>query len=128
MTNHLRYSREHEWVLPLEGNRARIGITNHAQQELGDIVFVENAEVGMQVAANDSLGVIESVKAASEVYSPLSGTIVNINEELEDQPELINEDPYQAGWIAEIEFSDHEELENLLDEAAYQDFIDKGES
>ncbi|MGN8646628.1 glycine cleavage system protein GcvH [Gracilibacillus sp. HCP3S3_G5_1] len=128
MTNHLRYSREHEWVLLLEGNRARIGITNHAQQELGDIVFVENAEVGMQVAANDSLGVIESVKAASEVYSPLSGTIVNINEELEDQPELINEDPYQAGWIAEIEFSDHEELENLLDEAAYQDFINKGEN
>ncbi|MDX8044357.1 glycine cleavage system protein GcvH [Gracilibacillus sp. S3-1-1] len=127
MTSSLRYSKEHEWVLPLEGNKAHVGITNHAQQELGDIVFVEHTEVGTKVNANDSLGVSESVKAASEVYSPLSGTIITINETLEEQPELINEDPYVTGWIAEIEFSNIEALENLLDETAYLDFISKGE-
>lgn len=128
MTNEkFRFTKKHEWVLPLNENRARIGITDHAQQELGDIVFFENAEIDEQIAADDSIGVIESVKAASEVYSPLTGTIVKINEDLEDQPELINNDPHQSGWLLEIEYTNSEELEKLLTEADYQSFINEGE-
>ncbi|MCZ0703704.1 glycine cleavage system H protein [Natronobacillus azotifigens] len=128
MTNqNFRFTKKHEWVLPLNENRARIGITDHAQQELGDIVFFENGEIGDQLAAEDSIGVIESVKAASEVYSPLTGKIVKVNENLEDEPELINNDPLESGWLLEIEYSHPEELENLLSEADYQSFINEGE-
>lgn len=128
MTNqNFRFTKKHEWVLPLNENRARIGITDHAQQELGDIVFFENGEIGDQLAAEDSIGVIESVKAASEVYSPLTGKIVKVNENLEDEPELINNDPLESGWLLEIEYSHPEELENLLSEADYQSFISEGE-
>ncbi|MBM7541628.1 glycine cleavage system protein GcvH [Amphibacillus cookii] len=128
MTNtQLRFTKKHEWVLPLDEERARIGITNHAQEELGDIVFVENAEINQQVNAHDSLGVIESVKAASEFYAPLSGEIVAINEQLEDEPERINDDPYQDGWLVEIAYNKPQELETLLTEADYQAFLSEEE-
>ncbi|WP_017472536.1 glycine cleavage system protein GcvH [Amphibacillus jilinensis] len=128
MTNtQLRFTKKHEWVLPLDEERARIGITDHAQQELGDIVFVENAELNQQVTAHDSLGVIESVKAASEFYAPLSGEVVAINEQLEDEPERINDDPYQEGWLVEIAYTNPQELEALLTEADYQAFLSEEE-
>ncbi|WP_085993582.1 glycine cleavage system protein GcvH [Oceanobacillus senegalensis] len=126
-TTNLLYSKEHEWVLPLDGNRVRIGISDYAQDELGDIVFVENPEEDDEVAVNDSMGSIESVKAVSELYSPVSGVIVRVNEELEDAPEMINEQPYDAGWLVEVELSNPEELESLLNEEEYQAFLNEGE-
>ncbi|RBW68445.1 glycine cleavage system protein GcvH [Bacillus taeanensis] len=125
-TANLRYSKEHEWVLQLEGNKVRIGISEYAQKQLGDIVFVENPEVGDEVTADDTMGSIESVKAVSEIYTPVSGTVVNVNEELEDAPEVINEDPYKAGWLVEIELSHPEELASLMNDEEYQAFIDEG--
>lgn len=126
-TANLLYSKEHEWVLQLDGNRVRIGISDYAQKQLGDIVFVENPAAGDEVAANESMGTIESVKAVSELYAPVSGTIVRVNEELNDTPETINEHPYEAGWLVEMEISNPEELESLLSEGEYQAFINEGE-
>jgi len=120
-TRHDRlYTKEHEWVL-LEGSRAKIGITDYAQDSLGAVVFVELPAVGDSLAAGDVLGAVESVKAASEVYTPLSGTVIAVNEALEDAPESLNEQPYEQ-WLAELELSDQAELGQLLDEAAYQEF------
>jgi glycine cleavage system H protein len=126
-TANLLYSKEHEWVLQLDGNRVRIGISDYAQKQLGDIVFVETPEVDDEVSANESVGTIESVKAVSEIYTPLSGTVVSVNEELEDAPETINEHPFEAGWLIEVEMSNLEELESLLNEDEYQAFINEGE-
>ncbi|MCQ6278460.1 glycine cleavage system protein GcvH [Bacillus sp. EB600] len=126
-TASLRYSKEHEWVLQLEGNRVRIGISDYAQKLLGDIVFVENPQVDDEVTAEESMGTIESVKAVSEIFAPVSGTVVRINEELEDAPETINEFPFGKGWLLEIEMSSPEELEALLNEDEYQAFINEGE-
>ena len=126
-TANLLYSKEHEWVLQLDGNRVRIGISEYAQKQLGDIVFVENPQVDDEVTANESMGSIESVKAVSDLYSPLSGTVVLVNEELEDSPEMINEQPYEGGWLVEVEMSNPEELEALLNEEDYQAFINEGE-
>lgn len=123
----LLYSKEHEWVLHIGENRVRIGISDYAQKQLGDIVFVENPEIDDEVTANESMGTIESVKAVSEIYSPLSGTIVRVNEELGDAPETINESPYDAGWLVEIEMTNSEELDELLNEEEYQEFINEGE-
>jgi glycine cleavage system H protein len=123
----LLYSKEHEWVLQLDGNRVRIGISDFAQKQLGDIVFVETLEVDDEVRANESMGTIESVKAVSDLYSPVSGTVVTVNEELGDAPETINEHPFEAGWLVEVEMSNPEELESLLNEDAYQAFIHEGE-
>jgi glycine cleavage system H protein len=123
----LLYSKEHEWVLQLDGNRVRIGISDYAQKQLGDIVFVENPEVDDEITANESMGTIESVKTASEIYSPVSGTVVRVNEELDDAPEMINEQPYEAGWLVEVEISNSEELEALLSEDQYETFVNKGE-
>jgi glycine cleavage system H protein len=123
----LLYSKEHEWVLQLDGNRVRIGISDFAQKQLGDIVFVETPELDDEVSANESMGTIESVKAVSDLYSPVSGTVVLVNEELGDAPETINEHPYDAGWLVEVEMSNPEELEALLTEEAYQAFINEGE-
>ncbi|MDQ0862165.1 glycine cleavage system protein GcvH [Bacillus sp. V2I10] len=123
----LLYSKEHEWVLQLDENRVRIGISDYAQKQLGDIVFVENPEVDDEVTANESMGTIESVKTASEIYSPVSGTVVRVNEELDDAPEMINEQPYEAGWLVEVEISNSEELEALLNEDQYKTFVNKGE-
>ena len=126
-TANLLYSKEHEWVLQLDGNRVRIGISDYAQKQLGDIVFVENSAVGDEVTADESMGTIESVKAVSELYAPVSGTVVHVNEELNDTPETINENPYEAGWLVEVEISNPEELESLLNEGEYQAFINEGE-
>ncbi|AMM93125.1 glycine cleavage system protein GcvH [Peribacillus sp. SIMBA_075] len=122
-----RYSKEHEWVQQLEGNRVRIGITDYAQKALGDIVFVENPAIDDEVAVNESMGTIESVKAVSELYSPVSGTVVTVNEELEGAPETINEHPFEAGWLVEVEMSNPEELDSLLNEDEYQAFTNEGE-
>ncbi|OCA89128.1 glycine cleavage system protein GcvH [Pseudobacillus wudalianchiensis] len=122
-TADLLYSQEHEWVFQLSGNRVRIGISDYAQKQLGDIVFVENPEVDGEVTANESMGTIESVKAVSELFSPVSGTVVTVNELLEDEPALINEQPYEDGWLIEVEMSNPEELKELLSENGYQEFI-----
>lgn len=123
----LKYSKEHEWVEVLDGNKVRIGITDFAQHSLGDIVFVELPEVGSEVSADDTFGSVESVKAVSDVYSPVSGKIVEINSALEDAPESINEEPYGAGWMVVIELSDSSELDQLLSAEEYDAFIKEEE-
>jgi glycine cleavage system H protein len=114
-----RYTKEHEWV-HVEGNRARIGVTEHAQSELGDVVFVELPAVGAEVTQGGLLGTVESVKAVSDVYAPVSGKVIETNTELESTPELINQEPHGAGWIAVIELSKPEEIKGLLDAAGYE--------
>lgn len=118
----LLYTEDHEWI-KVEGNKAKIGITDHAQHELGDIVYVELPEEDDELAKGDVFGVIESVKAASDSFTPLSGTITAINEDLEDAPESVNADAYGA-WMFEIEMSDASELEGLMDAAAYKAFCE----
>lgn len=119
----LRYSRDHEWV-SLTGNRARVGITDYAQDALGDVVYVQLPDMGATVAAGDSFGEVESTKSVSDVYAPVSGTVVAVNDALADSPDLLNSDPYGAGWICEIEVSGDAEVQVLLDAAAYQALID----
>jgi glycine cleavage system H protein len=116
----LRYSKEHEWVR-VEGSRATIGITSYAADELGDIVFIELPEVGTTLNQFGAFGVIESVKAVSDLYAPVSGKVVEVNEALRDAPELLNADAFGEGWIARLELSDSAELDSLLDAAAYAD-------
>ena len=118
----LKYSSEHEWVR-LEGNLATIGITDYAQEELGDIVNVELPDEGDEIHKDDAFGAVESVKASSEVFSPVSGKIVEVNEPLLDAPEMINEDPYDEGWMVKVELSDSSELNELMDAAAYEQYI-----
>lgn len=119
----LRYAKGHEWV-KVDGDKAYIGITDYAQDELGDIVFVELPETEEEVDVEDTLGAIESVKAASDIYAPVSGRIIEVNDNLEDSPELINEDPYDA-WIVVIEMADKEELNALMDASAYEKFCEE---
>jgi len=114
----LRYSKEHEWVR-VEDSRATIGITSFAAEELGDIVFVELPEIGADVSQFATFGVVESVKAVSDLYAPVSGTVVEVNEALRDAPELMNSDPFGEGWIARVELSDRGELDTLMDGEAY---------
>ncbi|QDI91107.1 glycine cleavage system protein GcvH [Salicibibacter halophilus] len=116
------YSKDHEWVETLDDYIVRIGISNYAQQELGDIVFVEIPEVDDEVTANESIGSIESVKTVSEIYVPISGTVVNVNERLEDEPELVNDNPEGKGWLIEVKMADRDGLEDLMSETGYQDF------
>jgi glycine cleavage system H protein len=116
----LRYSKEHEWVR-VEDSRATIGITSYAADELGDIVFIELPEVGTTLNQFGAFGVIESVKAVSDLYAPVSGKVVEVNEALRDAPELLNADAFGEGWIARLELSDSAELDSLLDAAAYAD-------
>ncbi len=120
---HLRYSSDHEWVA-VEGTRARIGITDYAQDALGDVVYVQVPTLGSAVTAGSSFGEVESTKSVSDVYAPLTGTVVAVNETLSDSPETLNSDPYGAGWLCDIEFSDESQLAALLDAAAYQALID----
>ncbi len=120
----LKYSEDHEWI-KVEGNTVTIGITDFAQSELGDIVFVELPEEGDDISTGDSFGSVESVKTVSELYAPVSGSIVAVNEELEDSPELVNESPYENAWMLKVELSDESELDNLLDAAGYQAVIEK---
>jgi glycine cleavage system H protein len=126
-TANLLYSEEHEWVLQLDENRVRIGISDYAQKQLGDIVFVENPVVNDEITANESMGTIESVKAVSELYAPVSGSVTRVNEELNDTPEAINKNPYKEGWLIEVEISNPEELGLLLNQDEYEAFIDEGE-
>ena len=118
----LKFLSSHEWVL-VEDGVATIGVSDHAQELLGDLVYVELPEQGSTVSAGDSVGVIESVKAASDTYAPLSGEIIEVNYELENAPEQINNDPYGDGWMYKLSIEDSEEVENLLDAGAYTDSI-----
>ncbi len=122
----LKYTKEHEWIM-LEGNIATVGITDHAQSELGEIVYVEVETVGEQVAKDEIFGTIEAVKTTSDLFMPISGTVIEFNSELNesegDNPGLVNEDPYGAGWIVKVEVSDLSELEELLDAEAYENLI-----
>jgi len=115
----LRYTRDHEWVAVL-GAVGTVGITAFAQHELGDIVYVELPEPGKTVAAGETLGSVESVKAVAEIYAPLSGTVVEVNVTLNDQPEKVNQDPLGQGWFCKIRLSDATEVDRLLDVAAYE--------
>ena len=114
----LRYSKEHEWVR-VEGSRATIGITSFATDELGDIVFIELPEVGSTLSQFGTFGVVESVKAVSDLYAPVSGEVVEVNEALRDSPELLNADAFGDGWILKLELSNTDELETLMDAEAY---------
>jgi len=118
----LKFLSTHEWVL-VEDGVATIGVSDHAQELLGDLVYVELPEQGSTVSAGDSVGVIESVKAASDTYAPLSGEIIEVNDELENAPEQINNDPYGNGWMYKLSIEDSVEVENLLDADAYTDSI-----
>ena len=121
----LKYTRDHEWVQLLDDGTVRVGITDHAQAALGDLVFVEVPEAGSALAAGDACAVVESVKAASDVYCPVSGEILEVNEALADSPETINRDPYGDGWIMTIQPDDPDELEELMDADAYQELLDR---
>ena len=118
----LRYSEEHEWVL-VEDGVATIGITDHAQEELGDIVFVELPAVGSELAKAATLGVVESVKAVSDVYAPVGGTVTAVNEALTNKPETINEDPYGAGWMVKVTPADTADLDALMTAQQYRDLL-----
>ncbi|SHG41594.1 glycine cleavage system protein GcvH [Ornithinibacillus halophilus] len=120
----LLYSEEHEWVKKEDG-KVRIGITDFAQDELGDIVFVELPEVGEEIEADEPFGSVESVKTVSELYAPISGKIVEVNEELEDSPELVNESPYESAWMIVVEPSDESEFDNLLSAEAYKEVTEE---
>ena len=119
----LRYSREHEWARSENDGRVRVGITDFAQDALGDVVYVDLPEPGTQVSAGQPFGEVESTKSVSDVYAPVSGTIVERNGALEDKPELVNEQPYGDGWLVAIEPSEAAELEQLLDSSGYQEHV-----
>lgn len=121
--DNLKYTEDHEWIEVKDG-KARYGITDHAQDELGDIVYVELPDVGDEVGKGDMLGVIESVKTVSDLYAPLSGTIKDVNEELETAPEIMNEDPYGDGWVVVLEIADEDEIDGLLDAEGYEDILE----
>lgn len=120
----LKFAESHEW-LALDGDVATIGISNHAQGELGDIVYIEFKEKGEEVEQFEECGSLESVKAVSEIKSPISGEVIEINNEIIDKPEIINSDPYNKGWVAKIKISDESELDKLMDFEAYQKFIEE---
>jgi len=117
----LHYSKDHEWVR-VDGNVAIVGITDFAQNSLGDVVYVELPKVGDDFAANESFGSVESVKAVSEVFSPISGAVKGINESLADEPEKVNQDPYGDGWMIRVEMSNPGEVDSMLTAAEYEDF------
>jgi len=118
----LKFSKEHEWVL-VEGNVATVGITDYAQDQLGDIVFVELPGVGDKVSKEDAFGVVESVKAVSDVYAPVSGKVLEVNDDLPENPEMLNEDPYGDGWMIKIEMNDPDELQDLMTAAEYEEYV-----
>jgi glycine cleavage system H protein len=122
----LRYTREHEWAR-MKGAQVVIGITDFAQDQLGDVVYVELPDAGDPVKKGESFGVVESTKAVSELFAPVSGKVVEVNDPLSDAPETINEDPYEEGWMIVIEPSDPKELESLMDAKAYRAFVEEHE-
>ncbi len=117
------FTEDHEWIA-VEGSTGIVGITDHAQEELGDITFVELPEVGSDYGKGDSVSVVDSVKAASDVYTPVSGTVTEVNTDLEEQPELVNNDAEGEGWLFKVTLSDKSELEGLMDEDAYKTFLE----
>ena len=123
--DNLKYHKEHAWVR-VSGSKATIGITDYAQEELGDIVYIDLPEVDSSVEANQEISEIESTKATSPVIAPVSGTVLEVNEELADSPEIINEDPYDKGWIAVLELSDPKELDDLMDASEYEKMLEEG--
>jgi glycine cleavage system H protein len=122
----LHYSKDHEWVR-VEGDTAVVGITDHAQDQLGDVVYVELPKSGEEFAAHESFGSVESVKAVSEIFTPISGKVTEVNESLNDEPEKVNQDPYGEGWMIKIKMSSSGEVDSLLTAAEYEDFT-KAES
>ncbi len=124
----LKYASTHEWARLEEDGMVTVGITDHAQDALGDIVYVELPDMDAEVAAQDEAGVVESVKAASDIYAPVGGTVVAVNERLEDAPELVNQDPYGDGWFFRVDPTDTEQLEDLLDAQAYSDQCDEDDA
>jgi len=118
--NSLKYTASHEWILDNGDGTVTVGITDHAQELLGDVVFVELPEVGRDVSKGEEFSLVESVKAASDIYAPLSGEVIEVNESLVDAPETLNESAYEAGWIAKLKLADVAELQDLLDADAYQ--------
>ena len=120
----LKYTEEHEWIL-VEDDIVTIGITDFAQDQLGDVVFVELPDVGDQLDAGKPLGVVESVKAVSDVYSPVTGEVVEVNTDLPDEPEMLNTSPYDDGWMIKVKLADPSELDDLMDATSYQDFIEQ---
>ncbi len=120
----LKYHKEHTWAR-ISGNKATVGISDYAQESLGEIVYIEIPETGTSVQAGEDLGEIESTKATSSIVSPVSGTVVEVNEELNDAPEIVNEDPYSKGWVAVIELSDSSSGSDLMSSVEYEKFIEK---
>ena len=118
----LKYSREHEWV-KVEGNIALVGISDFAQDELGDVVYVELPDVGTEVEANNTFGVVESVKAVSDLYSPVTGTVTEVNDRLNDEPELVNSDPLGEGWFIKISVTNMSDLDELMDNSEYSKYV-----
>jgi glycine cleavage system H protein len=123
--NDLKYSQTHEWIRP-EGEIATIGITDHAQAELGDIVYLDLPEVGRILQSDHPFGEVESVKAVSELFAPISGEVVETNTNIKDSTEVVNDDPYGAGWLIRVRISNPSELSNLMDSADYKKFADEG--
>lgn len=120
----LKYTKDHEWIR-IEGDTGVIGITDYAQSELGDVVFVELPAVGKKVEFGQSFGTVEAVKAVSDLYSPVTGEITDINKEIQDSPELVNKEPYERGWMIKVQLANAGEVKNLLDVAAYKKLIAK---
>ena len=118
----LKYTKEHEWARK-EGKVVVVGITFHAQEELGDVVYVELPKVGSAITAGTPFGVIESTKAVSELFAPISGKVVKVNDALTNSPQTVNGDPYQAGWLIEVEAADAQQIDQLMDAAAYEKFV-----
>lgn len=120
----LAYTKTHEWVQQEDDGTVLVGITDYAQESLGDLVFIELPEVGATVSAGDACAVVESVKAASDIYAPVTGEVLEVNEDLADSPEIVNQDAYNSGWLMKIKLGDESDLDDLLDADAYQEFIE----
>lgn len=120
----LQYTKDHEWIR-IEGNIGVVGITDYAQGELGDVVFVELPAVGKKVEFGQSFGTVEAVKAVSDLYSPVTGEVTEVNKEIQDSPELVNKEPYERGWMIKVKLANAEEIKNLLDVEAYKKLIAK---
>ncbi|WP_368646085.1 glycine cleavage system protein GcvH [Alkalibacterium putridalgicola] len=123
-TAKLFYTKEHEWVELVNDDYVRIGITEYAVEQLGDIVFVELPEVGTDLSVEDEFATVESVKSTSEIYAPVDGSVAKVNSSLEDEPEKMNESPYEEGWLIELQSKNTVDTSDLLDEKAYQDYLD----
>lgn len=119
----LFYTRSHEWVQKMEGSRVRMGITDHAQHELGDIVYIELPKTGAVISKGDEAGALESVKTVEPFYTPLGGKVLSVNDELETQPELINKSPYVEGWLMDLEITSIDEFEDLMDHEVYSELL-----